>query len=215
MSGTGDQSSSTKHEHQNSIPQPAPIDSQSLNLPNLITLSRFVLAIILFYIIYVERLWITAAVVFIVAACTDFADGYIARRYGLVTTLGRILDPFVDKIIVCGAFIFLLEKKEFDSGVNAWMVVIVVGREMYVTSLRAFLEQHGRDFSASWSGKIKMAVQCVAVTASLLSLSPQFDSSAFYLARDVTLWSAVAITAYSGWAYTHRAIRMLRPPATG
>jgi CDP-diacylglycerol--glycerol-3-phosphate 3-phosphatidyltransferase len=183
----------------------------ALNLPNLITVSRLLLAIVLFVLIFLKGQWITAAVLFAVAASTDALDGYIARRYGMVTTLGRILDPFVDKIIICGAFIFLLEKKsDFDSGVNAWMVIIVIGREMFVTSLRGFLEKHGCDFSASTSGKIKMVLQCAAVTAALLSLSPHFESSGFNLLRDILLWTAVAATVYSGADYVFRAVRLLR-----
>ena len=75
---------------------PEPIDGRSLNLPNLITLSRLGLAVVLFWLIYVEGFWISAAVLFVVAAATDAIDGYIARKFGQVTTLGRILDPFVD-----------------------------------------------------------------------------------------------------------------------
>jgi CDP-diacylglycerol--glycerol-3-phosphate 3-phosphatidyltransferase len=192
---------------------PAPIDRKSLNAPNLITLSRLLLAFVLFGLIYVEGFWIESAVLFAVAAATDFLDGYIARKYGLVTTLGRILDPFVDKIIVCGAFVFLLEKSG-TSGVNSWMVMAVIGREMFVTGLRSFLEQSGQDFSATWSGKIKMALQCVAVIASLLSLSPEFEQVAsFILARDILLWLAVAVTTYSGLVYAWRGFQMLRGPA--
>lgn len=191
----------------------APIDGRSLNLPNLITTSRLLLSVVLFAMIYIDGLWISAAILFVVAAATDAVDGYIARRYGQVTTLGRILDPFVDKIIICGAFVFLLEKST-ASGINAWMVIIVLGREMFVTSLRSFLEQHGRDFSATWSGKVKMILQCVAVTASLLSLSPQIESPGFSALRDVLLWLAVGVTAYSGLTYTYRAFQMLKPAAT-
>jgi CDP-diacylglycerol--glycerol-3-phosphate 3-phosphatidyltransferase len=192
---------------------PAPIDRKSLNAPNLITLSRLLLAFVLFALIYIEGFWIESAVLFGVAAATDFLDGYIARKYGLVTTLGRILDPFVDKIIVCGAFVFLLEKSG-ASGVNSWMVMAVIGREMFVTGLRSFLEQSGQDFSAVWSGKIKMALQCVAVVASLLSLSPHFKLvESFILTRDILLWLAVAITLYSGLAYAWRGFQMLRGPA--
>lgn len=190
---------------------PAPIDRRSLNLPNMITLCRLGLSVILFALIYVEGFWITAAVLFVVAAATDAIDGYIARKYGQVTTLGRILDPFVDKIIVCGAFVFLLEKKA-DSGVNSWMVMAVIGREMFVTGLRSFLEQSGQDFSAAWSGKIKMALQCVAVTAALLSLSPKVGSPTFNQIRDVTLWAAVFATVYSGMIYAVRGFQMLRRP---
>tara|TARA_R110002072_G_scaffold284587_1_gene449043 strand:- start:82396 stop:83025 length:630 start_codon:yes stop_codon:yes gene_type:complete len=189
---------------------PEPIDGRSLNLPNLITLSRLGLAIILFGLIYVEGFWISAAILFVVAAATDAIDGYIARKYGQVTTLGRILDPFVDKIIVCGAFVFLLEKKA-DSGVNSWMVMSVIGREMFVTGLRSFLEQSGKDFSAAFIGKAKMALQCVAITMSLLSLSPKVGSPTFNSYRDIVLWAAVAVTVYSGLTYALRGFQMLRP----
>ena len=195
-------------------PRLAPIGRESLNLPNAITASRLLLAIILFVLIYLEAWWLTAAGLFVLAAGTDFLDGYLARKYGQVTTLGRILDPFVDKIIVCGAFIFLLEKNaKFDSGVNSWMVIIVVGREMFITSLRGFLEQQGIDFSANWAGKIKMVLQCVAVTGALLSLSPSFQNDIFFLTRDIVLWAAVAATIWSGVTYVIRAAQMIRHDA--
>jgi CDP-diacylglycerol--glycerol-3-phosphate 3-phosphatidyltransferase len=193
----------------------ARLDRQSLNLPNLITVSRFVLSIILFVLIDMNGWWRAAAVVFIVAALTDYLDGYLARKYGQVTVLGRILDPFVDKIIICGAFIFL--QKWENSGVNAWMSFIIIARELLITSLRAFLEQRGKDFSAKWSGKIKMIVQCVAVPLCLLSLSEPFVASLpdwfgvdrFRMLRDMTVWATVGITVYSGIEYTWRAFRML------
>lgn len=197
----------------------APLWRGALNLPNLITLTRLFLSIVLFALIDQHGHWLASAALFLFAASTDFLDGYIARKYGLVTTLGRILDPFVDKIIICGAFVFLLDKQRepaggdvfLSSGVNAWMVVLVIGREMFITSLRAFLEQHGRDFSAAWSGKIKMGLQCAAVTASLLSLEPMFGvQSWFVVTRDVLLWGAVLSTLQSGVAYVKRATDMLR-----
>ena len=197
----------------------APLEAGALNLPNAITLTRLLLSIALFVLIDIRGYWLTSAALFVVAASTDFLDGYIARKYGLVTTLGRILDPFVDKIIIGGAFIFLLGKQAepglegavLSSGVTAWMTIIVIGREMFITSLRAFLEQHGRDFSAAWSGKIKMGLQCAAVTASLLSLSPELGSQQWLLStRDVLLWGAVVSTVYSGLVYVKRAAEMLR-----
>ena len=185
------------------------IDRRSLNVPNFITLTRLVLALVLFAMISFGTSWIAAAVMFVIAAATDALDGFIARRYGLVTTLGRILDPFADKIIICGAFLFLVAQP--NSGVNAWMALIVFGREMFITSLRAFLEQHGRDFSAIWSGKIKMALQCMAVTGSLLSLDGRFAAQPQFLTlRGVILWATIAVTIYSGVEYTYRAYRLLR-----
>ena len=195
-----------------------PLIRDALNLPNLITGSRLVLAIVLFTLIYIQGFWITSAVVFVFAAWTDALDGWIARRYGMVTVLGRILDPFVDKIIIGGAFIFLSEKTVelksgivLDSGVNAWMAIIIIGREMFITSLRGFLEQQGKDFSASLSGKIKMALQCVAVPVALLSLDPHplFHSPEYLLFRNFTLWSAVVVTVWSGVIYVRRAVEML------
>ncbi|MDA1018256.1 MAG: CDP-diacylglycerol--glycerol-3-phosphate 3-phosphatidyltransferase [Planctomycetota bacterium] len=202
------------------LPAIEPIDRRSLNVPNMITASRLVLSVVLFELIYLDGYWLTSAGLFVFAAATDFLDGYVARRYGQVTTLGRILDPFVDKIIVGGAFIFLINKETdigdgdmLSSGINAWMALIVIGREMFVSSLRGFLEQQGRDFSADWLGKAKMVTQCVAVTASLLSMSSRVASESFIQLRDVLVWTAVLITAYSGFAYIVRAIRMLKAPA--
>jgi len=193
----------------------ARLDRRSLNLPNLITSSRFVLSIVLFVLIDLDGWWRTAAVVFIVAALTDYLDGYLARKYGQVTVLGRILDPFVDKIIICGAFVFL--QKWDRSGITAWMTFIIIARELLITSLRAFLERSGKDFSAKWSGKIKMVVQCTAVPFCLLSLSDPFLGSLpewfgadqFRVVRDVAVWATVGITVYSGVEYTWRAFRML------
>ena len=183
-----------------------------VNAPNIITISRLVLSVVLFALI---SLWqgdgcgIAAAVLFAIAVITDAVDGYLARKYQLITQLGRILDPFADKVIVLGTFIFLLERAP-ASGVNAAMVVIVLSRELLVTGLRSFLEQHGKDFSANWLGKIKMVLQSVALTVSLLTLSSAFRDPAFLMTRDILLWSAVGITAYSGVAYILRAIHALR-----
>ena len=196
-----------------------PLDRRSLNVPNALTAARLVLAFVLFVLIDLDGWWRVATGVFIVAASTDWLDGYYARKYQQVTVLGRILDPFVDKVIICGSFIFLLGVPE--SGVTAWMTLIIVGREMFVTNLRVFLERRGVDFSAKWSGKIKMAVQCVAVPASLLSLSPEFrlgwdgtlSDGSLVLTRDVVLWCAVVVTAYSGLEYTVRGFRLLNTAA--
>lgn len=197
---------------------PAPIDLQSINLPNSITLARLLLSVFLFALITYSDLWLASAVLFVVAAATDFLDGYFARRYGQVTTLGRIMDPFVDKIIVGGAFLFLMGEQvtladgvTIGSGVSPWIVLVVIGREMFVTSLRGFMEQHGIDFSADNTGKIKMVFQCVVVTVSLVSMSPFFAThEGFIVARDVLLWAMTAFTAYSGLAYFIRAMLALQ-----
>lgn len=184
-----------------------------LNAPNMITLSRLVLSVVLFVLISVwqaDSCGIVAGILFVVAVTTDALDGYLARKYKLITQFGRIVDPFADKVIVLGTYIFLVEKSTL-SGVTAVMVVTVLARELLVTGLRSFLEQHGQDFSASWSGKLKMVLQSVALSVSLFTLSPVMRIDWLLLVRDVLLWLAVAMTVYSGWIYVRRAIQILRP----
>lgn len=199
---------------------PPRVDRSSLNLPNIITVSRFLAACALFVMIDRTDWWITGAILFSVAAATDFVDGYLARKWNQVTAVGRILDPFVDKIIVCGTLIFLTEYSE-QSGVSAWLTLIVIGREMFVTGLRSFLEQHGRDFSAQWSGKLKMATQSVTIPICLLSLSPVVSAwlgdyaAHFVMLRDVMIWLTLATTVYSGLEYIWRGIQMMNEPTPG
>ena len=189
----------------------AVLGRESLNMPNLVTGTRLLLSLVLFSMISAGGWWISAATLFVFAASTDALDGYLARRYKQITVLGRILDPFVDKVIVCGSFVFLLEKQgAADSGVNAWMVIIIIGREMFVSSLRGILEKEGKDFSASMAGKLKMTLQCVAVTVSLLSLSESLDWPWLPGVRDVLLWIAVGVTVWSGLIYVIRGFSLLR-----
>ncbi len=116
--------------------KPQSIQGQFFNVPNQLTTARLILSCVVFVLIPFHYYW-SAIVVFVVAASTDWVDGYWARRYGQVTKLGRVFDPFVDKFIICGAFILLVA--EPGSGVHAWMAVVVVGREMLVTSLLLFI----------------------------------------------------------------------------
>lgn len=185
----------------------------ALNLPNIITVARLLLALVLFALIDTQH-WYLALAVFVIAASTDFVDGYIARRYGLITVVGRILDPFVDKVIIGGAFIFLAANR--GSHVHPWVAVIVIGREMFITSLRSFLESEGKDFSAVLSGKIKMILQCAAVALVLFNLGFAAGSpweTELRYATHALVWLMVATTLYSGYAYVVRAIAMFRAAA--
>jgi CDP-diacylglycerol--glycerol-3-phosphate 3-phosphatidyltransferase len=187
-----------------------PTAKSNFNVPNQLTAARLVLSIVLFVLIGLGQYW-AAIAVFVVAASTDWLDGYWARKYGQVTTLGRILDPFVDKIIICGAFIFLVGIPA--AGVPAWMAVVVVGRELLVTALRSYLEGEGADFSAQLSGKLKMVAQCVAVVAVLWSLTyptPPGPPAWLHWTAVATLWGAIALTVYSGLEYIHRAVVLIR-----
>ncbi len=186
---------------------------RNLNLPNIITFARLVLSLVLFGMMSAGVGWLWSAAMFVVAVLTDILDGYIARKYQLITQLGRIMDPFADKFITAGVFVFLLPYPE--SGVSAWMVIAVLGREMLVTSLRGFLEQRGADFSASAIGKLKMFLQCVALTVALVMMDPRLQPVtlvpvALTLVRDIILWSMVAVTLWSGWVYILRAAVILK-----
>ncbi len=195
------------------VQQPLIDFRKSFNVPNQLTTIRLILAVVLFCLIAFER-FMPAMWVFIVAAGTDWVDGFYARRYNQVTTLGRILDPFADKIIICGTFIFLAALP--GSQVVPWMAVVVVGRELLVTVLRSFLEQHGSDFSAKMSGKLKMVLQCVACAVSLFALSylratPAATPPAWvHTTLLIAVWSAVVLTIISGIVYVFAAIKLLR-----
>jgi CDP-diacylglycerol--glycerol-3-phosphate 3-phosphatidyltransferase len=182
------------------------------NVPNILTATRLGLAIVLFILIALHS-WPGALVVFVVAAITDWLDGYIARRQGLTSAFGRNFDPLVDKVLVCGAFIFLLAVP--DSGILAWMVTLVVARELIITGLRSFFESQSAAFGADWLGKLKMVLQCAALIAIFGALALRdADSSNLKSAADglriVLIWAMLVATAVSGIQYLWRAAVLLR-----
>jgi len=205
------------------------------NVPNQLTIARLVLSVFCFVFLALDW-YLTALVLFIIAAGTDWVDGFWARRYGQITQLGRIMDPFADKIIICGAFIFLAAVPPAANGttklpaseIMAWMAVVVVARELLVTALRSFFEEHGTDFSAQWPGKWKMLLQCAAVAVSLAQLWYYGFSSAFppiwsevpprwtvTFPLRLLVWAAIVMTVYSGWVYVQTALRLLRSTEPG
>ena len=191
--------------------------ARMFNLPNQLTFLRLLLSVVLFCFV-AAGYYLTSMVLFIIAAGTDWLDGYYARKYSQVTTLGRILDPFADKVIVCGTFVFLVAVPAMAKvpwGLRAWMVVVIVGRELLVTALRSFIEDRGSDFSAKMSGKLKMVFQCIAAGVCLFYLSydpPQTEHAANWCwwLLVVSLWSALFLTVYSGVVYVRAAVRLLR-----
>lgn len=192
----------------------------SLNLPNRITVARLGLAIVFFVLVgqyshRAPRPWLLdlAAATFVVAAISDILDGYIARKRGLVTPFGRILDPLVDKILVCGAFILFVGTGFVDADghnvteVRTWMVVVIVGRELLVTGLRGFNESMGKPFGASLHGKIKMWMQSVAVPAILLIVAHEgtwFSVDKAQTMKIALAWLTVIATAVSMGQYLMR-----------
>ena len=187
--------------------------SRVWTVPNMLSAARLVLALILFVLIERES-WTAATVLFLVAASTDWVDGWWARRFGQVSRLGRIFDPLVDKVIVCGAFMLLAGRGE-ASGILPWMAVVVVVRELVVTAIRAEMERSGRDFSAALSGKLKMVLQCAAIALELWARArPEWEVggwSGHAIAR-CAAWAAVATTIWSGLEYLMAARTLLTEP---
>lgn len=186
--------------------QPSPF-----NLPNQLTAARLVLGIVLFFLIEMGQ-WRWCTIVFAFAAFTDWLDGYLARKMNLGSTLGRNLDPLVDKVVVCGAYIFLIAVP--DSGLTPWISVVVVARELIITGLRTFMENLGANFGADMLGKIKMTLQCAALFAvfvvfDLRNADQTLDTTLKQI-RDVLIWSMLAATAFSGLQYLWRAFALLR-----
>ena len=176
------------------------------NLPNQLTAGRLVLGIILFVLIEHDQ-WLWSIAVFALAAFSDWLDGYIARKQGLTSTLGRNLDPLVDKVVICGAYIFLLRHEA--AGLTPWMVVIVVSRELLITGLRSFMENMGAKFGAEWLGKIKMVLQCAALFAIFVALEyPRIEGIEW--TRAILVWSMLIATALSGLQYLWKAFALLR-----
>lgn len=183
-----------------------------VNLPTQITLSRLVLTIVFFVLLgqYSQRSpqpWIlyVGFGVFVVAAATDYLDGYLARKRNEVTALGRILDPFVDKVLVCGAFIFLAGPSFCnEDGINItflrpWMLVVILGRELLVTGLRGFSESRGIAFGAGYVGKAKMWIQSITVGVILLAVASRGlePRPGIETGVAVVVWVMVVVTAAS------------------
>ena len=150
-----------------------------MNVPNTLTMLRVVFAIAVFYFAAVHH-YDLCLLLFILASLTDFFDGWWARKFQQITVFGRIMDPFADKFLICGVFVCLVSVPALTSDpggfpswlmLQPWMVIVIIARELLITSLRAVVEKSGGDFSAKWSGKWKMTFQCVAVAACFLYLA--------------------------------------------
>jgi CDP-diacylglycerol---glycerol-3-phosphate 3-phosphatidyltransferase len=211
-------------------------------VPNLITTSRLILSVVFFTILswyqYDGRghstLLTWGFFICLIAISTDYVDGYLARKWKVESAFGRVVDPFVDKILVLGSFIFFAGKNFIIpveghpdvvytiTGVTPAMVVIILGRELLVTSLRGMLESKGTDFGAVWAGKAKMVLQSVATLVvvayvyflALISLHhPEWKSGYetwAKLFRDVILWATLIVTVWSCFGYVRRSVAVMR-----
>jgi len=181
-----------------------------VNLPNILTTARLGLGLVLFGLIEFEQ-WIACIAIFALAAFTDWLDGYAARKMGITSTLGRNLDPLVDKVVICGAYIFLIPVD--NSGLMPWMATVVVARELIITSLRSFMENVGATFGADWLGKVKMVLQCAALFAIFIALETRARATPHEIIdwiRDGLIYGMLASTALSGLQYLWRAWAMVR-----
>ncbi|MBU6308455.1 MAG: CDP-diacylglycerol--glycerol-3-phosphate 3-phosphatidyltransferase [Planctomycetes bacterium] len=171
-----------------------------VTVPNLLSLARLVLSLVFFAA--VERDWPAVAFwLFVIAASTDWIDGWYARRFDQVSRLGRIFDPLVDKVLVCGAYVLLAGR---DSAIQPWMAVVVIVRELVVTAIRAEMERAGRDFSAALSGKLKMVLQCLTIGLVLAGHAwPELAPGGVGIDRLAgwVSWAAVIATIWSGFEY--------------
>lgn len=207
-------------------------------LPNQLTVGRLLLSVVFFVFLATVDLdapaapWVLLAcfAMYIAAGITDVLDGYLARRWKLTSAFGRMADPIVDKIIVCGAFALLagsnfawappaatLEHRlpwwlhgNMASGVQAWMVVVIIGREFIISGIRGYSESQGILFPATPFGKVKMFVQSVALCTVFYQLAFLRDAAWASALKLSLVWLTVLITLGSGLGYLKKARAVLR-----
>ena len=201
-------------------------------IPNAITLLRILIAGAFFAVLSVYRfpsegiLWGNVAIgLFILAATTDFIDGYLARKWDVVSMFGRLMDPFCDKVLILGTFIYFAGPRfSFEAwvegdrvltmatGIYPWMVVVIIARELLVTSIRSVLEAMGHQCGAKWSGKLKMILQSIALPLILLlvvNFNPE-KNEYMMLTINIIAWLLLFITVWSGLPYITGLVTVMR-----
>ena len=178
--------------------------------PNMVTMFRIATAPFLIWILMhtgPSASWLAAGV-FLIATVSDFFDGYLARNYDSVTTLGKFLDPMADKLVVATVLIMLAGMARTPH-VPAWMVVVLVTREIMVTGLRAVAAAEGLIVAAEELGKYKMALQSIAIEGLLIHYT--YWHVDFFAAGMFVLWIAMAVSVWSCVDYYVRVVMALRP----
>jgi len=177
-----------------------------LSHPNSLTLFRVAASpIIVALLLFPNRTnTFISALIFSAAAITDFLDGFLARQKGLVSNFGKVMDPIADKVLVSTSFIMLTAL----GWIPAWIVCIIIGREIAVTGLRNILAQKGNDLSASPLGKYKTGFQIAAIIPLMIHFS--YLTIDFHTVGTVFLWVALTLTVWSGMAYFIRYRNFLR-----
>lgn len=188
-----------------------------MTLANKITISRFFVTLLflafLTWIVSLQPrvpnfLYLVTFIVYFLAAASDWLDGYVARKYKEVTHFGRIADPFVDKIIICGALIYFLSIKNLAPFFPAELVVVVMAREFLVHGIRSVAEAQGIEFGANWLGKLKFNVQAFTVGTALwyASYLHRVGWTKFLLV--ISVIATAVITVASGAVYVWQARKL-------
>jgi len=181
-----------------------------MNLPNALTVGRIFLVPLLVVVLLTKfegRLILgihkelVGAAIFGIASLTDVLDGYLARRRKQITTFGQLMDPLADKLLITAAFISLVQMDLAP----AWMVAVIIGREIFVTVIRSIAHGKGVVIPASWMGKLKMTAEVVAILALILG---QELLQQFYVVGTIALWVAMLTATISGFDYYRRFARI-------
>jgi len=169
------------------------------NVPNLLSLSR-ILSVPVFIVLMLDPSPVralAAGVVFSLASATDWLDGYLARKWGQVTKMGKLLDPIADKILIMSALVILVELR--PEIVHSWMAILIIGREFAVTGLRAIASSDGIIIPAETVGKYKVGAQITAVLSLLLDYA--FTKNWMRDLGSYDLWIALILSVYSALQY--------------
>jgi len=192
-----------------------------VNLPNSITIFRLLLTALFIAVISFDQPWahITALIAFIIAAISDWLDGYLARKLNLVTSLGKLLDPLADKILVAAGFIYLSQQ----GFCPVWVTCLIIAREFMVTGLRQIAVEKGVVIAADKLGKWKTTFQLIFIIGTLTYISFQhfspenpiialfqFLSAPEHFIIPTTLWLATALTVISGFNYVYNNRQILK-----
>lgn len=196
-----------------------------MNVANQITMGRLVASLFLFGVMMAldvpsesAAFWLSVSLVlFLLVVATDALDGYYARKLGQVSAFGRVADPAVDKIVVCGTFVFLVAAPWTRPVIAPWMVVLIISREFLISALRGYVESRGIDFGADATGKLKMVLQCAAIPSVFLFKVVELRWTEVAWAVDGSrwlsislVWLALLLTVYSGFEYVMKAARLLK-----
>ncbi len=179
-----------------------------MNLPNALSLSRIFLTPLLVTVLLtkMEGKELYGALIFGVAALTDYFDGYFARKRNQVTTIGKLLDPIADKLLVTSAFISLVEL----GLAKAWMVVIIVGREFVVSGIRSIAASWGHVMPANWYGKTKTVVQVFTIV--VLIIADTYKEHWLVFGRFL-LWITMAVSLISAASYLVTFLKLRKQPS--